>query len=99
MRKMLRFESGPDPSERARAPQKPVLAVERRLFAERRMAWIAEGRVGQFVVVTKRRLVGFFPSEDAAFWAGTVAVPGRPFLLRRIALDEKPIIVGGMLLA
>jgi len=72
------------------------LSVELAYFNEMRHLWIDAGHRGDFVVVQDRTALGFFPTYEDAFKAGSkILGVARPFLIKQIFEVDPVVFIGG----
>lgn len=72
------------------------MSLERELvlYQRERPAWIAEGRVGQWVVIQGDTVVGFYPSfAHALEWASAALGIDASFLVKEIVERDRPVRV------
>ncbi len=61
-----------------------ALEIESTYFNAHRDEWIAGGKEGQWAVVYRNELLGFFPSVQAGFDAGVAKWGAVAFLVKRV---------------
>lgn len=60
---------------------KDILFEERKIFDDKLDHWLHEGKTGKTVVIKNTEILGFYPTEKAAYEAGTEKYGERSFFM------------------
>ena len=75
------------------ADQQARLAVELEYYAQHKAEWLAQ-KTGDYVVIKDSRLLGFYPSFEAAYRAGAATYGlNTDFLVKQILEHEPAFLV------
>ncbi len=61
----------------------------REVFNRHRSEWIAQGRAGEWAVVTEAGAHGFYPTYETAYMAASTALGDAPFLLQEVLPEDR----------